>query len=153
VELFRFVEETLEDPNSGVNGHPDGFLYWGREYYVLEVKTANNRRYKEMKKKGPFEDHMGQIQIYMKMSGVHKGVFWYYNKDTSEETLVYVDYNPKYAGFLNSKGYKMKDFWNEGKVPDRQLCPNQDCPRAKDCKVKELCWSEKYPPTPWRDVI
>lgn len=138
---FKYIEEYKFDPSTNIGGHNDGFLYFNFDYANLEMKTTNSRRFDMVKKAGPFTEHAEQAQVYMRLHNYKKTYITYINKDTCAELGFWIDYDPKLAAYLFNKGTQIKNYWLDGTMPEK-ICVNSECPRAKDCAVKELCFGE-----------
>ena len=92
-------------------GHPDGY---GKgvpgneeETHLLEFKTANEKSFKDMVKKGVKESkpvYYGQMVLYMHMKALNKALFMMVNKNTSEYYTEIVDKNYDYAVELLKRG-------------------------------------------------
>lgn len=86
-------------------GHIDGIGYDGEQFFLIEIKTANAKRFKEMVKDGPPSYYEAQMQIYMHHSPqlssrgarLEKCMFVVLNKDTSEIHCEWIDYEPIFA--------------------------------------------------------
>lgn len=136
---WSYQEEEVFDTSCMIKGHCDGFVYWNNDYAILECKTANDNRFKDMKKKGPSIEYLAQVQVYMKKFNYKKGLIWIFNKNNGDDVAFWIDYDSKFASLMENKGYELKNFFENGKMPDR-ICINCDCDRAKTCPVKELCF-------------
>jgi hypothetical protein len=58
-----------------------------KTWHVVEIKTVNSKRFKELQKVGVEEwsqEYWAQMQCYMGASGMDRALFVAYNKDTSE---------------------------------------------------------------------
>jgi CRISPR/Cas system-associated exonuclease Cas4 (RecB family) len=83
----------------------DGMFKDGEEFFLLENKTANDKRWKEMAKKGIDRNYLAQVQLYMHSSDqlsrhgnkLTKCLFVVFNKNTSEIFTEVVDYEPVFA--------------------------------------------------------
>lgn len=137
---FEYLEEFSLDRLANVGGHNDGFLHVNGEYIILELKTCSARAYKEFKER-PKENHIGQVQIYMKIHGYKRAVIWYFNKDSSEQTLHWIDADPVVTAHLLEKGTQVRHYFETGKIPQR-VCINAECPRAQKCAVRLACFGE-----------
>ena len=86
-------------------GHIDGIAVAGGEFYLLEMKTANNQRFKNWLKTGVPDNYFAQVQLYMhhshqlsaKGNQLTKALFVVVNKDTSEIHTEEVEYDKPYA--------------------------------------------------------
>ena len=86
-------------------GHIDGMVEIDGQFYLLEMKTANAKRFKEMQKTGLPSYYMAQVQLYMHHSNqlskkgnrLTRCLFICMCKDDSAIHIEWVDYNPAYA--------------------------------------------------------
>jgi hypothetical protein len=138
-ESLKYVEETLTSEEYGISGHPDGFLHWGRDYYILELKTANSFNFAKVQAES-MPRHVAQVQVYMHLTGYRKAIIWYFNKDTAEDVVHEVRYDPDYALRLLRKGLELKHWFRTKQMPSR-ICPNSMCARARRCQVSKLCFT------------
>jgi hypothetical protein len=137
---FEYVEEMLKDDVVGIGGHPDGFIEWQEQKYVLETKTTNNFNFSKVIAK-PFDHHVAQTQIYMKLSEHNKALIWYFNKDTSKDICHQVDYDPNFVEFLMDKPRQYREYLNTGILPER-ICFNPLNTRAIKCSLCKLCFAQ-----------
>jgi CRISPR/Cas system-associated exonuclease Cas4 (RecB family) len=97
-------EAKLLNRWGGTLGLIDGMFQDG-EFFLLENKTANDKRWKEMAKKGIDQAYIAQVQLYMHASDqlsahgnrLNKCLFVVFNKNTSEIFTEVVEYDPVYA--------------------------------------------------------
>lgn len=140
---FRYREEEKTDERIGLRGHCDGFLYWGNEYSILEMKTANDHRFKTVKKQGrPFDDHVAQVQVYMRMYGYDKALIWYFNKDSSDDLTFWVNHDKEYSWSLFQRIVDFREFFKTGVVP-KGICVTKEDDKAKKCDLCELCFADQ----------
>jgi len=137
--LFEYVEEYTKNTLTKLGGYIDAFGHFSYHYYLIEIKTVNNYFFRMIRRNGPNLNHMAQIQTYMFQQHYDKGIIWYFNKDTSDELVYYVDYNRDIAQYYNNKALAFQIYLKDGIMP-APLCPNNDCPRAKKCSVVERCF-------------
>lgn len=137
---FEFQEEDIFDDSSRIGGHNDGFLYWDFDYILLELKTTNDRRFKEAKSKGPYQDHLDQAYIYMKLHNYKRGVIWYFNKNTGDDYAFWITLDKDRVKVLFDRAYELRAYHDKGEMPNR-VCPNHTCAQAKECCVVEACFA------------
>lgn len=139
---WSYFEVEKIDPSTGVGGSNDGFIYWGNDYAILEVKTANEWSYKAIIKRGqPDIKHIAQAQIYMHLHGYKRALVWYYNKNTSEQKTFWLDYDAGFVQSLLDKARAYREYHKSKTMPAR-MCSDHRCPRAKECPVKTICFKE-----------
>ena len=89
-EVGKRQREVILSP--WVRGHIDGIITSGlkespNNIHIFECKTANDRSFQELKKKG-MEDakplHYAQTQLYMLGSGIGRTFYWCSNKNDDE---------------------------------------------------------------------
>lgn len=86
-------------------GHIDGVIFYDNEWMLLEIKTANDKRFKEWLKNGAPDSYKAQTQLYMhhshqiskKGNKLNKVLFVVLNKNTSEIHMEVNLYDKQYA--------------------------------------------------------
>ena len=137
---FRLHEETLTDMTARIQGHNDGFVYWANDYSILELKTCNDRYFGMIKKSGkPLDSHVAQAQMYMRMTGYKKTLFWYLNKNTSADYTIWMDYDAAYARVFVERAEALQEFFRSQTMPQR-ICANKDVELAKQCGQCSICF-------------
>lgn len=136
---FSYVEEDILSPDGLLGGHPDGFIHWDGRYSILELKTANDMNFNKVRKE-PMPRHVAQVQIYMLLTGYLFAQIFYFNKDSSEDLCHEVVFDEVQAKSWQRKAEEWRESVITGKSPDR-TCLTSDCPRAKKCQVRQLCFS------------
>jgi hypothetical protein len=137
---MEYREMFFLDKEAGIGGHCDGVFEWNGDLYLLELKTATSFFYKQFCEY-PGESHYGQIQIYMHLAKIKKGLIWYFNKETADDCMWLVDYDPQTVATLIDKPTQLRQYFKDGTLPLR-ICPTLDCERAKRCEVGEACFKE-----------
>lgn len=90
-EVF-FREATIKTKWGTTFGHIDGIAKYNGKFYLLEMKTSNEARFKDMVKNGIPDYYYAQIQIYMHNSGqlsehgnvLDECLYFIVNKNTSD---------------------------------------------------------------------
>jgi hypothetical protein len=104
---LKFKEVVLKDAEHRISGRCDGYVWVEvgkdvEEKHLQDIKSIKNRGlndpeqawcYEDLKERGPKPDHVVQLNIYMWISGVHKGHLLYVGKNTSQITSFAVDYD------------------------------------------------------------
>jgi len=142
-----FMEWSLVDSRLMIKGHPDGWSKLPSMSRVLaDLKSFGSNRFSGIKSVRP--KHDVQVWAYMYMCDDDRGSVFYMNKspwgDYSSfirETVV----PPAEKMFDACIRKPMEDLNNGldgGMMPDIG-CIDQSCPRAKECQLRELCFSTK----------
>jgi hypothetical protein len=133
-EQFGFKDEE-------VAGHIDAVIIIDNEPHLLEIKTANDKRFAEMKKFGVEKSdpvYFIQMQVYMKYMDLKKALFFVINKNTSEIYMEIVGYESIKATYYVNRGKEIirgKEEEAERKYKSKAFF------RCKFCDYKEECWA------------
>jgi hypothetical protein len=95
-------------------GHLDGEVIGVLEAptvpHVLEVKTHNEKSFKDVLKQGvkaAKPQHYGQMQVYMLARGLTRALYLFENKNTSDVAAERVEYNPMSASAQFAKAERV----------------------------------------------
>lgn len=140
---FFLVEETVEDPERRINGHMDGVLRLpGNEDAVIDFKSCSKSRFQRLKKR-PDEAAVVQLQMYMAMSGIKRGVLLYVNKQESffDGALAehWFDFDEGMVRHVWKEIEAVREGLRGGSLPER-VCAGRDEKRAVECPCRELCF-------------
>lgn len=119
-------------------GNVDALLSIDDELIVLEIKTANKSNFANFKMNGLQkwnEQYYAQIQAYMGMLKLNKGILLAINKDTSDLHSETVIFDPMYYANLC---YKAKSI-HEAQEPPMRINDNPCYFVCQMCKFKTLC--------------
>lgn len=124
-------------------GHIDGILRDGKNFYLLEIKTANDKRFKDWIKNGAPEYYKAQVQFYMHHSSqlsqrgnmLTRCRFVVLNKNTSEIHIDEVEYDAGYAA-LQTERY-------ENVTESESIPPKDESFMCNMCNHKAICQGEK----------
>jgi hypothetical protein len=139
-QSFEYVEEDLINEELGIGGHPDGFLKWDNEEYLLELKTTNSFNFSKILTE-PMASHIAQMQIYMHILKLGKGIVFYFNKDTSQIILHEISYSEEQVKILFEKPMQYKSYLKTANLPPR-ICFDASNARANKCAMCKLCFKE-----------
>jgi hypothetical protein len=90
VESERFVR----DPDSGATGHIDVVADFGRGEDLVEIKALSTNRFKNLPA-GGYQEHVSQLNFYLKQQGQSKGYLFYVNmRDRNQTEMIEVEYDP-----------------------------------------------------------
>lgn len=138
-DKWFFHEDEIIDPVRGISGHHDGVLYWNEEYYLLELKTANDWSFKGFMMKGTPEYYVDQAVGYQELFGFDKTLMIYQNKDTSKRHTAIIRQDKERVSRLFGKITAFRQALDGGPIPDR-ICENASCTRAKGCTLAKVCF-------------
>ncbi|MFW6129646.1 MAG: hypothetical protein ACOC56_00590 [Atribacterota bacterium] len=114
---------------------------------VVDMKTANDYRFKRVLQKGPSLKYRVQLVIYANILPVEYGVLIYENKNTSDTAYYKID---KCTDTIFNKIEEQAKSMNE--MVDRKLLPpprpiNKDDYECSNCPFKNVCHNSKI----WQD--
>lgn len=153
-------EAALKNSYGTSLGHIDGIAVMpDGEFMLLEMKTANNRRFKDWLKTGVPDNYFAQVQLYMHHSAqlsskgnqLTKALFLVVNKDTSELHTEVVNYERAWAGLQTeriegliatdaypepNRSYKCR-FCDHRPVCEGEILPQIDCRTCAHVSVND----------------
>jgi hypothetical protein len=153
------AEKTHKHPRYGIYYTPDIIAKFyeltGDEDVAVEIKSMNKSSYEKATTEffdDPMRGHADaykQLQIYMFLHGLKKGMILIFCKDNSEFHYWLVDYSPEfmqpYIDRIETR-LKLKIIFEakDGQLPQhvlpKRVCESQDAKRAQSCPVGDLCW-------------
>jgi CRISPR/Cas system-associated exonuclease Cas4 (RecB family) len=127
-------------------GSVDGIIASGvieapKTPHLLEIKTINDRGYKELEKKGLKNAHLkyySQVQVYMKGQRLKRCLFLATNKNTDDIYMERVKYDAKVANYYDDLAKKII----EAPTPPERLPDISEC---RWCEYRELCHGKQMP--------
>ncbi len=123
-------------PQEIISGRADAIVSDGESLYVLDIKSINGQMFRMLK--GPKEDHINQIQLYLHFFKQKKGILLYVNKNTQEMKEYFVDYDPKIAEALLKELSDLKVKIDKNIIPPR--LPNWPSDwQCQYCSFREIC--------------
>lgn len=133
---FLFVKDDI----AGFEGHVDGLLscHETGETFVLEIKTANDDNFNKFKKEGllswaPY--YYSQVQCYLGMLKVERGILLAINKNNGELHQEIVHYDDIFYHQLKSK---VKHILSLTEPPEK-LNKNPQYYICRMCEFKDIC--------------
>ena len=104
---------------------------------IIEFKSIKNFAYVEKK---PSSQHVEQINMYMKATGIHKGTIVYIQKDNFDVLEHDVEFDKKLYNKTISRFKKLNKALIENHPPTRLKCFGKDyCWECNYCPFKETC--------------
>lgn len=120
-------------------GHIDGMIVMSDESKaILEVKTAKDSSFNRFKKDGLIkwsQVYYAQLQSYMGMSGVRRGVLLAINKNSSEMHQEWVNFDGAYYDSLKIKARSI--ILSESEPP--KISDNGSYYICKQCEFRKIC--------------
>lgn len=110
--------------------------------YVVEIKSMNTFSYKKQ------EHHASgrkQCQLYMYLTGIHKGIVLCDDKNTQEFKVKTYEYNPSEIAKYIRRLEKIQEYKNE-LILDKKLvkrhknCTEYNCKKAQECPMRDVCF-------------
>lgn len=137
----EYLDQSQFNEDYDLSFTPDAVIRFSKEKYVVEIKSVNTFQFKKMK------NHPGaykQIQFYMFLTGIHKGIILCEDKNTQEFKLFMVDYNYEeviqYEERLENVQLYKEQFLNKKKMV-KGICKNENCKRAQKCAMRDACFN------------
>lgn len=133
-EQFGFEDEE-------VAGHIDGVIIVDEKPFLLEIKSANEKRFNEMVKSGVERSdptYFVQMQVYMKYMDLTEALFFVINKNTCEIHMEVIKYEKIKADYAVNRGKEIIRGTEEQATKGFKSPAFYKC---KWCDHKEKCWS------------
>lgn len=130
---FGFVDGIIA-------GHIDGVISLNVPH-LLEFKSYNDSRYKELVKSGVKESapiYYTQCCVYMEKMNLDKCLFMALNKNTAEIYIEIINSDPIEANWAINRG---KEIGNRDTEPDRKY-DHKSHFKCKLCSYRKTCWAE-----------
>jgi hypothetical protein len=143
---WEFIETTVRIPGHNIYGHTDGLLIDedGKPDIVVDVKTANERRFGALTATGPSTQNMKQVNLYMHGLGKKRGVLLYVCKNNGKIADFWFDYNRSLIEDELADTLLLEKCLADGKVPlpeRHEDCGSPTTKRAKDCAGCDACFA------------
>lgn len=126
-----------------IRGRADAIIDWppdSGELRVVELKSISPEGFMMRKYyKKPKDDHLQQINVYMKGIGIHKGFIIYEDKGTQSLLAFDVEFDEDiYRKKLKvwERAYK---YITDDRLPSRPY--KRDSDHCKYCDIAEICWN------------
>ena len=117
----------------GLPEHPD-------EWVVVEIKSSNKSRFNELKKKGvkaSNRQYFDQLQMYMRESGLKRGLFLSRCKDDDQIYTEWLEHDQYYTNNLVDRA---KNILSQETAPPK-IYDTPDFYKCKMCSAKDVCHS------------
>lgn len=137
---FRFTEisETGKKVSGGCDGVSLGIPFDEKTPHLIELKTANDFRWKAFVKDGFCSDekYKAQIHLYMLKFKLKKCLAVVLNKNTQEMYYEIIDFDEFEAQTALNRGKAIVEM---SEMPDRKY-PSRSFFKCNFCDYKERCW-------------
>lgn len=134
------AEAKYDDPP--IFGYIDAIVNWKGEEVVVEIKTSKNSTWTKRALENQVPDYqLGQLLIYMYVTGHDKGFLLTENKDTHQLFIYPVkmtDANKAKVESIFDWMRKVKENADDGELPTRPF--NKSSFACKGCPVRDTCW-------------
>lgn len=130
-----------------LKGHIDGILKLKDKDVLIDVKTVNERAWKEFKK-APDEGYIAQLNLYMYAIGIKEAYLWVYNKSTSDRMIIPIPYKEELVEKLIEKFNSILDHIEQKELPERPYKPYvsngvEKLPwQCSYCQYVNKCWPD-----------
>jgi CRISPR/Cas system-associated exonuclease Cas4 (RecB family) len=143
IDLFEYEEIFLQsEPEYNFKGNTDGILEFERgnpdSRYVIDFKTINCDRFPFLK--APDNKYIVQIHIYMWLTGVHKAIIFYEEKNRHELKEFIIKYDEDLVENIKLTAKKLKKVLEMGKLPKRPTKYRKDSSPCKYCDFLSVCY-------------
>lgn len=110
--------------------------------YIVEVKSVNSFIFKKQKFHASGRK---QCQLYMYLTGIHKGIVLCDSKNDQEFKVYRYDYNPKEISQYISRLEKIQEYKanlieNKKLVKRHEKCTGYNCKMATQCAMRDVCY-------------
>lgn len=140
---LSYREINLAAPECLIKGRTDGILDIEGEEHIMDIKSIANRTIKtpiqqfcfeDLEERGPKEEHVVQLTLYMYMSGVHRGHLVYVAKNDHKIKTFAIPYNYEiikpYLSEIKDLIEKAEKLKQMEKVVLPAPCGKESCPCA-----------------------
>lgn len=115
-----------------------------KEPYVVEIKSVNTFTFKKQKYHASGRK---QCQLYMYLTGIHKGIVLCDDKNTQEFKVYKYEYNPsEIAPYIRRleqiQEYKQRLLKKHKMVARHSKCIGYNCKKAQECPMREVCYKK-----------
>lgn len=115
-----------------------------KEPYVVEIKSVNTFTFKKQKYHASGRK---QCQLYMYLTGIHKGIVLCDDKNTQEFKVYKYEYNPsEIAPYIRRleqiQEYKQRLLKKHKMVNRHTKCIGYSCRKAQECPMREVCYKK-----------
>jgi len=137
--ILKYEEITLSSKEYNFRGSCDGIIVVNNDKHVLEIKSINENNFSNYLIK-PKTEHYIQINIYMWLSGVPRGIIYYENKNDQSLKLFNVNIDFALIEQIKKQAMSLVKILSKGEVPEIPCSKNRQCYACRYCGYKKHCW-------------
>jgi len=141
---YEYEELTVRNTEWDIAGHVDGIFDIDGVQYVMDMKTIDPDMFKRLEK--PYPAAVYQVNLYMWMLNIHKGVLIYIDKSSNGVSPIKefpVEFDPDTISDMQSRVTSYKVAVSSKTLPPR-MCKDSSAYRARGCECKELCFDDEW---------
>jgi len=146
VDLFEYREIRLaSEKKYNLQGNTDGIIELERgnpeTRWVVDFKTINSNRFSTLE--APEDKYVVQVMIYMWLTGVHKSVIHYEEKDRHQVKEFIVPFDERRLEWIKKTALRLDGMLKEGKIPSRNPKYFKSKPPCVWCDFVKVCYKSK----------
>jgi CRISPR/Cas system-associated exonuclease Cas4 (RecB family) len=127
-----------------IHGYIDSVCIIDKNTYIVELKSQKDWMYgKKDYLLTAKEEHIGQVQMYMHFTGIHKAIIMYENKNDSTLKEFHIDYDKELSIKILEDFVKLYSQINLNELPDRIKDAKIKTFPCSYCEFKEICFSSE----------
>lgn len=136
MDILVAMEVPVHNELPPIKGNADAIILkpYTKERHVAELKTINSQSFRALIK--PKFDHLIQVNLYMLLLNIFRGIVLYENKDTQEFKVYEVEYDTDLITPLMERMVVAHGYFQVRRLPPMtekiELCPS--CPFVEECK-------------------
>ena len=140
------AEEFIHDPVHQITGHIDLTLEGG---VPADIKTVSEGRFRQVKRRGPFDKHVSQLNFYMYMKGADRGFLEYVSREDPENKRhrAWVPYDPELLrrdiGRMEAARSTVRRGAALGVYPEAEMQKGADIHRLTEAAKEEVGETER----------
>lgn len=143
------LEIKLEDPP--IRGYLDAIVNWNGERLVCEIKTTRQESFVFKQTSGkPSANHLLQLLIYLKATGIQRGFLLYMNKNDQTMLVIPVELNEENNRILENTLEWLRQVYavyKDGLTPKIPFVQARNAGKptnniCRNCPVQKACFAE-----------
>lgn len=114
----------------------DGLVLIDGEYYIIEIKTMNSRKWSKSKTKGDIlDEHELQASAYSIAIGVDNVLYIYENRDNGQLLVFEKEVTSEMKHKVMNKILTVQEYKRIGKIPPKKNCDMKFCDYKRRCEM------------------
>lgn len=128
------VEVPLKDSVWGISGRMDAVVEMTDGPVVIEYKTVSPQRFSRIRQQGPLVPHWAQLQLYLAVSRISRGLLVVDARDIPGRVVFQTDSDPVWGGWLRARIDHVKAHQAARRLPPREVSAEcGSCDRWQRC--------------------